>query len=631
MDPSPFLQLLMAEAPVEAFEGVVAQARSNGVAEEDLACLQNDLVRALHVRATLQGRRRREAELAALYDTAGDLTSLRDVELVLQALVHRARQLLGTDVAYLTLFDVERGDTYMRVTDGIVDARFRRLRLPMGTGLGGLVAQTRSPYVTANYLRDERFDHTSTIDTAVGGEGLLAILGVPLQLRGQVIGVLFAANRDERPFKPDEVALLESLGAHAAIAVENARLFQEANTAVADLHEANALVEAHIEAVERAAAAHVQLTDLVVAGSGTQDLAAAVAGLLQGGLLLFDHEHRVLAMAGENAERAVVDALHPALAAARATGRTLPAHAANGLRQWVAPVVGSSEHLGALALVTQRDLPDVDLRILERAAVVTALLLLGQRTMAEAEQRLRGELLDDLLSASERDPDVLRRRARLLGADVDAPHVVVAVSAANSERHRTAAAAAALAGDHGGLAGEHNGVVVLLLPAMTPADAARLVVDRLRPVLQAPVIAGGAGPANDLGATAAVYQEAARCLRVMQALGRQGAASSSDLGVYGLLLSQAGRGDLDRIVTAELGPLLDYDRRRRTNLIDTLEAYFAGAGNLSRTAQRLHIHVNTLYRRLDRVARLIGADWQEPERALQIHLALRLHLLRERL
>jgi DNA-binding PucR family transcriptional regulator len=117
----------------------------------------------------------------------------------------------------------------------------------------------------------------------------------------------------------------------------------------------------------------------------------------------------------------------------------------------------------------------------------------------------------------------------------------------------------------------------------------------------------------------------------MQALGRQGAASSAELGVYGLLLSQAGRGDLDRIVTAELGPLLDYDRRRRTNLIDTLEAYFAGAGNLSRTAQRLHIHVNTLYRRLDRVARLIGADWQEPERALQIHLALRLHLLRERL
>ncbi|MFD0536439.1 helix-turn-helix domain-containing protein [Actinomadura luteofluorescens] len=48
---------------------------------------------------------------------------------------------------------------------------------------------------------------------------------------------------------------------------------------------------------------------------------------------------------------------------------------------------------------------------------------------------------------------------------------------------------------------------------------------------------------------------------------------------------------------------------------------------MSRTAERLHIHVNTVSQRLDRIARLLGDDWQAPERALELQLALRLHRL----
>ena len=78
--------------------------------------------------------------------------------------MRRARELLDADVAYMTLNDEERGDTYMRVTDGSVSARFQQLRLPLGAGLGGLVAQTAAPYVTADYAADARFQHTDEID-----------------------------------------------------------------------------------------------------------------------------------------------------------------------------------------------------------------------------------------------------------------------------------------------------------------------------------------------------------------------------------------------------------------------------------------------------------------------------------
>ena len=86
------------------------------------------------MRAAFDSRRRREAELTALVDTARDLASLRDPSGVLDAIVRRARTLLGTDVAYLTLYDREAGDTFMRATDGSVSAEFQTVRLSLGDG-----------------------------------------------------------------------------------------------------------------------------------------------------------------------------------------------------------------------------------------------------------------------------------------------------------------------------------------------------------------------------------------------------------------------------------------------------------------------------------------------------------------
>jgi DNA-binding PucR family transcriptional regulator len=620
------LQLLLAEAPAEAFEQPVREAEERGADAAEIAELRAEVAVALQVRTILAERRRREAELAALYETAGDLTSIRDVSNVLQALVQRARRLLGTDVAYLTLFDDDRGDTYMRVTDGIVTDSFRNLRLGMGTGLGGLVAQTRRPYATPNYGTDERFAHTQNLDGAVSGEGIVAILGVPLQFAGRVIGVLFTANRHERPFAPEEVALLESLAAHAAVAIENARLFGETQEAMAELAAANRLVREHSQAVERAAAAHDEMTGLVLRGSGAEDLAAALGRVLDGDVLIVDEQGQSLASAGRRVD---VTDLADALDEARRKGRTVRVGSSRD-SCWIAPVLAGADHLGAVVLSGRETLDSVDVRTLERGALVTALLLLNQRSIAEAERRVRGELLENLLTAAHRDVDVLRRRGRMFGFDVDAEHAVV-VADLGADRHIAAQAATALARDLGGLGGEHDGVAVVLLPGRGAADATRLVADRLRAITGQPVTAGGAGPAAPESLIDA-YERARRTLRVLQALDSPGAVAAADeLGVYGLLLSEMGRADLATFLDRRLGPVMAYDERRRTDLIGTLSAYFDAGGNHARAAAALHVHVNTLYQRFERISQLIGSDWQEPEHALQIHLALRILRLRSQL
>lgn len=76
-----------------------------------------------------------------------------------------------------------------------------------------------------------------------------------------------------------------------------------------------------------------------------------------------------------------------------------------------------------------------------------------------------------------------------------------------------------------------------------------------------------------------------------------------------------------------MGQVVAYDRRRGTDLVRTLDAYFASGMSPARTKDELHVHVNTVAQRLERVGRLLGPDWQSPARALEIQLALRLHAL----
>ncbi|MFE4518739.1 helix-turn-helix domain-containing protein [Kitasatospora sp. NPDC056783] len=618
------LDLLASGAATEDFADVLADARRRGAPAAVLAEIDDATWQALRVHRTLRQHRRREAELTALFDTAGDLAASRDLDSVLQAIVRRARMLLGTDIAYLTLPDEAAGDTYMRVTDGSVSALFQTLRLSLGDGLGGLVAQTARPYATPDYRTDERFHHTGTIDAGVLDEGLVAIIGVPLLIGGQVIGVLFAADRTPRAFSPDEVALLCSLAAHAAIALDTAKSLADTRAALAELNAANELVRAHSAAVQRAEQAHDRLTDLVLRGAEVPDVAAAVAVLLGGEIAVLDAEGEPLA--GRSAPAAE---LTEAVAASRAEGRSVR----HG-EQWVCAVLAGHDALGTLVLRGRPDLDDADRRLFERASVVTALLLLLRRSVAETENRVRGELLTDLLTAPERDPAGLTARGRRLGVDLARPHLVLVAEPADGkddDRGRLAGAARRYLFGSRGVSAEHTDTVVLLTPADTggahgPEATARQAAERLARLAGFPVTVGAGRPAAGPSALAASYAEGLRCVRALRVLGRAGeGASARSLGFLGVLLGDGH--DVDGFVGATLGPLLEYDARRGTELVRTLRAYFDCGGSLTRAKDELHVHVNTVVQRLDRVEALLGRDWNQPERSLELQLALRLRLL----
>jgi type II secretory pathway pseudopilin PulG len=621
------LRLLAQDAPAEQIE---ERARRLAATDPDDAAAAREL--ALRVRSGLDAHRRREAELSALVDTARDLAGLADPRGVLDAIVRRARTLLNADVAYLTLYDPARGDTFMRATSGSVSARFQTLRLPVGAGLGGLVAQTHRPYWSADYPADEQFRHTTEIDTAVGEEGLVAICGTPLLVAGDFVGVLFVADRTRRPFVPDEVALLGSLAVLAAVSLVQSR--RTAATAAALV----ALSNAH-HGIAQAAAAHDRFVGVVRDGGGVDDIAAALGELLSCWVVVLDADGRRLAAHGSPPDGAHptepgpdeapahTDPLASASAVLRSgeTGRL-----AQGDGVWAVAVTAAGQRLGTLVLGGCRALDAGEGRTVERAAMVTALVLGFRLRAAEADHRVRTDLLGELLGRRPAPDGGVDRgvveRARVLGLRLGAPHVL-AVCRCDAARRRGVVLAAASLGDGRALVAEHGDGVVVLVPGRDASAVAEEVARRAGRAAGGEVTVGAAGPLVPARGLAAAHAEAARTADAMVALGLTGrGASARDLGFAGLVLG--GSADVDGYLTAVLGPLLDYDARRGSDLLGTLTAWFAAGTSPRRAAGALHVHVNTVGQRLDRVTALLGDDWQSPERALEIQLALRLHRLR---
>ncbi|MGY3336455.1 GAF domain-containing protein [Streptomyces filamentosus] len=656
------LELLAGQGSPGEFEALLDEARLAGLDEAGLGRLERavDLAGALHAERAADRARsaRSDASLAVLTDTARDLTLSYDLDGLLRIVARRARLLLGMDMAYVTLRG-PRGTSYIRVTEGSrtggdTGATTRPglgagLRVGTGNCIGGLVQRTGEPVWTPDYPADPRFtadpDPTDPAPAgpdptdpapevgpaadpdpgteAVRAEGLRAVLGVPLRSGDSVIGALFGADRRVRSYTPQEIALLGALADLAALAVEKAGLLDRTRAELLELEQDSARVRTSLARMRHVSEAHGRIMNLVLAGGDLPHVVMAAGDALDAAVMVRDPGGRRLAGGGDFPgldEEAVAKASLDAHAGRR------PVLAADSV--WVAPVIAGSEDLGGLVVRAEGGLTDEDGRLLELVAQSVALLLLMQRSTAVAEGPVRDELLDDLIADPPHAPQQIARRARRLGVDLRRPHVLVVARPEGGEQGRAVVWASSYAYRLSGLKTVQGGCIVLLLPGVDASAAAAAVSQELTPLLGHPVSVAAAGPGASPDAVGPLYAEALRCLDAMSALGGTGSAAGvADLGFLGMLLSDDH--DVDGFVENAIGPVLDYDAERLTDLTRTLEAYFASGGSPTNAAEALHVHPNTVSRRLERIGELLGPEWQKPGQVLEVQLALRLQRTRE--
>ncbi|MEV7021661.1 helix-turn-helix domain-containing protein [Kitasatospora sp. NPDC093558] len=615
------LELLAQEAPVGRFEEVLWNARTDGLPADRLARLERGVRLALEVRAAADERRRREASLATLVSAAQELAFQLDLNGVLNAVTARSRLLLDFDMTYVSL-RLPDGDSLVYRSDGETTALTEGLRLDRGRGIGEMAQDRQVPFWTPDYLTDDRFPHTADIDEVVGAEGLRAILAVPLIHNDATIGTLYGASRQRRHFNPDEVSLLRNFAGLAAAAIEATRRTERVRAEVSTAYRDGNRTAAALTRTERLAATQSAITDAMVRSAELGDLLKIAADALDGDLRLHETSGRTLATTGElpipdeaDTVRAYVDSKTAAA----------PVLVPCGL--WASHVTTCVTSPGLLLFRPRGSVTDDDLRLLHATGQAMALALLLRHTMAATSGPARDEYLDDLLSDNPPPQRGMTERAYRLGIDTAAQHVVVALRPEGGRLAEAAVWASSYTYLHGGLKTVQGELLVLLLPATDASATARAASRELSALLDCPVSAGAAGPAEGLASVGKVFREAKRCLDALLTLGGAGStAAASDLGFLGLLLSADH--DADAFVAATIGPVLEYDTQRAADLVRTAEAYFTSGGSPTRAAQQLHVHTNTVARRLDRITELLGPHWQRPANALEIQLALRLHRAR---
>ena len=170
-----------------------------------------------------------EAENERLYqllDANRMLSSSLEPRLVLDALMEKARDVLQAEASSLMLLDEDTKELYFHTIKGSKADALKDIRLKLGEGISGWVAEHAQPVLVADCQNDPRFSRKADEDS---GFETLSMMCVPLQVRRGVIGTVQVLNKISRePFNDRDLKFFQLLADQAAVAIENARLHEMA-------------------------------------------------------------------------------------------------------------------------------------------------------------------------------------------------------------------------------------------------------------------------------------------------------------------------------------------------------------------------------------------------------------------
>lgn len=637
-------------ARAEAAARLLAQTFGAVVREAAIASENADLV------AT---QRQANRELTVLYSVVRALGSGIELRAILQRLVDAVGEMLDSDVALVGL--IEDDDLVTIASSGLLTFEARNGRLRVGEGLAGRVAATGQPLTCRDMQEDPR-QYLTAINSR---EQLHAFAGVPLTLQGETVGVLAVYRRIPHAIPESELQLLAHIADQAAVAIERTRLYEQERRTIGELRTLHGQIERQHQALERATAVHDQLTQMVLQDTGLDAIVDSLALLLESTVQVEDQFHHLLARSPRQSSRVApghgLDDMTQTAAAVledkelqrlfetvRESRRpvSFPSAPALGFEhsRLVAPVIVGGYLLGFLSVVERdRPLEEPDLLAMGHATTVIALEMMKQRTRAEVERRLRGELLEELVAGKLQDPEAVQRRAAYLGYNLATPYALLHIDKEDPDEKSSGTTPRekqlSLAGIVEELIGKRangsmalsrvDGTVVAIPLCEGSMSEARDVAESLKRAAtrigngRILVAIGRICRSPEDFSVASV--EAKRAITLAKSLGTvDRVVAFEDLGVYRLLIDLPRPSDAVRFAEELLAPLSDYDARHDTSLMETLEAYLASNGALQRTAAALSVHVNTLGYRLQRIRELTEIDLNDGDARLGLHLAVKI-------
>ena len=581
-----------------------------------------------------------------------------DLDLELEELLDRVVSVVAaataSDAGFVYMWEEETDRLVLRAaTEGDQKPFLGTIRLRLGEGVTGWSAETRQPaMINANPVEDARFSHY----TELKEERFRAMLTAPIVVRGDtVVGVFTLYSKRTGHFDDEHMQTAIEVAHLLAGAIDRAHLRDQ------DARKAKALaflgdlmsVLASTEPIER-------IVDSVIAI--TLDAMAAELCLV----VLFDPTDVRLAMrgSGSGASGDTGAVAHEAIEQRvlrviedREEEKSVPPRVFEELALCpperiselaTASLIAGSEQLGFMNCYRSRRYSPEERQLLATVADRVALTVKVRRLTAAVLEQSPAWRLHRLLIAGTLDSQIASLAAAL-GCDLSKPHVVVKArllgvpgddrqddlperinrGCTNLARLITTSNPASIV--H---CGDGRIVGLVRIPGMDTVEGLRKRLEEVRSDMEARLrvrmSAGVSTVAMEPGGYADAYREAKEALEIGSSLWGEGRLIAyEDLGPYVYLYRISADPGVGRDpAMGKITPLVEYDQKKGSQLLETLDCYLECRGNASVAAERLIVHRNTLRQRLARIEELTGIDLARTDDWFALQFASKLMKLR---
>src|SRR5215472_11713007 len=340
-------------------------------------------------------------ELGFLVRLAQAAASTQKPDELLDLIIREATTAMGTEVCSLYLLMPSGRELLLTATNGLNENMVGKVKMKVGEGITGHVAETRSAAVVADVSRDPHWKWVPGLDE----DRFHSMLSVPIEAGPRLVGVLNAQAAERREFNAGDIDFLRAIAGQVAGILERSELQRR--------------LEAQLAEIQLSHDIHERFTKLSLEGAGIGSILEAVGALAGGPAALYSTDGYRVRGVGEAGD-GMPARLHLPPAVQQAGAREVRVNAGRPARPVdLVPVRAGADVLGLLAVGLGDQASDNQgrLRALEHGSTVLALELSKERAAAEVERRLRGDLVEEMLAGGLEGDEAERiaRQAERLG------------------------------------------------------------------------------------------------------------------------------------------------------------------------------------------------------------------------
>ncbi len=605
----------------------------------------------------LEARTRENILLNEVISTVGSTLNLDEVLSHVVDIVTRAT---SCHAAFLYLYNQEKEQLVLSSTSEPYRHHIGKISMALGEGIAGWVGMHKQPVmIREGSLKDPRFRPFPELEE----EKFQSLMSVPILSKDRhLIGVITVHTVAPYEFTEQHQNFCTNTAALVAGAIENARLYETAQRKLNILTSLSMLSST--------------ITSGLYLDEMLRSLSTLAAQIMEADLcviMLMDQARgrlTVRASSPQKSDRPLsfqpVDLDHQAWEKLRTSStQEVSSHALERLNPLKdshyktllsAPLVSGSEQLGLLNCYSSqaRRYTAEDSTLLTTIANQIAVAIKNSHLVDMlAQKNLVKGFFEDLMYGNYDSEDALRQRANFLGCDLSRVHAAVMIELSYVEEDnadeplseedrlaihkRICAQMRRRIQDNypGSLLYEHENLLTCIIHLSKDPNGIRLKnwlrdqVRQMRNEYHVCLAIGIGNPCTNASDYRRSFAEASEAQQMGQHLNPEGGVTHfNDLGVYRYLYKIARMDDLRDMYQDQVGRIASYDRRKGTDLLDTLETYLECAGNLTRTSNRLFVHRNTLIQRLERLQSLCEIDLQERSNWLTLQVAIKVYKLR---